>query len=675
MNGRASGRWSCALATAGIVFFFVATSASAQVFQLGRWDGALEAVTEFSRQNTKTTGQGSSRFDDLRAEELLTLRNTGGYFFDPRLATLTLGGTFGLDQERFSSDGTSESRSGTLWGYEAALDVLSESPYSLNVFANRNQTINNQVFGGRTELTQESEGARLYAKEIYIPSTLSFRRENLNNETRTGTVIARQDETRNVVTYQGNRGWENSEASLNYEFIDLSDHVFPDLGYHSHDGNLYYSLDFGPELNRRWDSRMRFFSRTGTTKLTTATVDEALRIDHTERLQSNYRYSFLWTETAGGATTTHIAAFDLRHRLYESLTTTFGLQTTIAMLPNGERDTYESRLDLAYQKRLPGDGRLNIGIGGGLQYTDNHFQTQESFVPQEAHTAATPFALPILLGNPFVDVTSIVVTKTAVGPLPAGCIPPPGPPTPLVAGRDYTVRTTGDTTEIDPLPCSGATPGINPGDTIAVDYRFAVPTSLVYTTDTWRANVSVDYRWIRPYLIVEGYDQNRVSGQDGRFLDDVRSETAGLELRSDGQRLRASILGEAQSYTSHRVAYDAVRSNQFLGFTILPELTLTVTASEAWFDYSLPRRRTQTLDGRATLSYVFGASLIADAFAELRYFKDTLAPTERTIESGVRVRWMFRKIEVDPTLELFDIHRGDTTTRDFRAMLHIIRRF
>ncbi len=629
----------------------------------------------FSRQDTNTTGQTGSRFEDLQIQEQLTLRNTGAYFFDPRLATLTLGGTFGLNQERLSFNGTSDTLNGTLWGYEASLNVLPESPYSLNVFANRSQAVNNQVFGGRTESIQQNEGVSLYAKGIYVPSSLSFLRQTLNNETTTGTVTAQQDQTSTAVTYQGNRGWENSEASLYYAFIDLTDHVFPNLSYQSNEGSLFYSLDFGPELNYRWDSRMRFFTRTGTTQLTTATVDELLHIDHSERLQTDYQYSLLSTETAGGATVTNIGTFALRHQLYESLTTTFGLQAIIESLPTGEENTYKSRLDFAYQKRLPGDGRLNVSLGGGLQYTDNHFQTQESFVPQETLTFATPFALPMLLKNPFVVQSSIVITKTAVGPLPAGCIAPPGPPTPLVLGRDYTLNTVGNLTEIVPILCSGVAPGINPGDTIAVDYRFVVPASLAYTTESWHANVSVDYHWIRPYLIVVGYDQNLVSGYDGRFLDDLRWYTVGVELRSDGKRAWATLLGEAQSYTTHQVAYDAVRSAQFIGFTILPDLTLTLSGDEAWFDYSKPRRQTQTFNGLFTMSYALGANLSATATAGIRYFQDTLSPTERSIEGHLQVQWIFRKIEVYPSLGVFDIRRGNTTTKDFQAMLHIIRRF
>jgi hypothetical protein len=653
----------------------LATPAVAQVFRLGSWEGALEGTVEYSRQKTKSGEQPGSRFEDLRTEERLSLRNSGAYIIDPRLATITLGGTFALDQEHLSFDSSSGTTNGTLLGYDAFLGILSEAPYSLNLFANRSQTINSQVFGGRTEVISENRGATVFARQIYVPSTLNFHQETTNEETRAGTTIARREETRNVVTYQGDRGWEDSETSLRYEFTDLSDHVFPNLSYQSHDGSLFYSLDFGPELNRRWDSRARFFTRTGIAELTTATLDETLRIDHTERLQTNYRYSLLHLETTGGATTSHTGAFDLRHRLYKSLTTTLGLDTSFATLPDGEKNTYRGRLDFAYRKTLPWEGLLSVGLGGRMQYDDNRFHAAESFVPQETLTAATPFALAIQLANPFVDTASIVVTKTAAGPLPVGCIAPPGPPTPLVLGRDYTLNTVGDLTEIVPVPCSGIIPGINPGDTIAVDYRFAVPSSLAFTTTTWHADISMDYRWIRPYFSHEQSNQHLVSGQDGRFLDDVRSDTVGTELRYDGQRLRASILGEARSYTSHRVAYGEVRSNQFVGFTILPELTLTVAADEAWFDYSLPQRRTQTLNGRATLSYVLNANLFVDLFLGMSHLKDSEVPTERDIEAGLRVRWTFRKLEIDPSFEFFDRRRGDTDTKDYRAMLHIIRRF
>lgn len=661
----------------GVTVLLGVAPAGAQMFRLGTWDGSLEGLTEFSRQDTKAADQ-RTRLQSIRSDDRLTIRNSGAYIYDPRLATFSLGGTFGLANEWLTTESGTRTREGTLLGYDAVASILPEQAYALNLFANRSESILSREFSGRSDLVSENRGATLFARRLYIPSTLSFRQELSQEESRIADVVAQRRDRRNIFTYEGQRGWTDSEMDVRYEFIDLSDEIFPQLSHRSHEGSLNYSLDFGSELNRRWDSRLRYFTRAGTETLgtlSTLSADELLRIDHTERFRTEYRYFLLRTDTTGGATTTHTGSVGLRHRLYESLTTTAGVDASRQILANGEKDTYRGRLDFAYTKRLPLEGRLNAGLGGGIQYEDDRFNATETFVPQETHVAATPVAFPIPLNNPFVIASSVVVTKTAVGPLPPGCFPPPGPPTPLVLGTDYTLRTVGDVTEIVPIPCVGATPGINPGDTIAVDYRFSAAPSRTFTTASWRADVSVDYRWIRPYFIHEQTDQTLLSGRDSQFLDDVRSDTLGIELRYDGQRVRAGVLGEARRYVSQRLTYDSLRSGQSVMFWILPELTLGFNADEARFDFEDPRRETQTVTGRTTLTYAFSARLFGEASGGIRWLKDSLLPTEQTTEASLRVRWLFRRVEVLPTLEFFDRERGETETKEYRATLRLIRRF
>ena len=128
MTRKALGGWCAGLMAAWSVFFF-GEAASGQAFRLGQWEGTLEGVVDYGRQTTKTDEQAGSHFDDFLTEERLTLRNVGAYILDPRLATLTLGGTFGLTQERFSLDGTPDFTTGTLWGYEGFLSLLPDASY------------------------------------------------------------------------------------------------------------------------------------------------------------------------------------------------------------------------------------------------------------------------------------------------------------------------------------------------------------------------------------------------------------------------------------------------------------------------------------------------------------------------------------------------------------------
>ncbi len=675
MSRRSETAWLAGIVAAAGSFFFFAPPASAQILTLGRWEGSLEGLTEFTRLDTKTEGAPGSRFDDFYTDERLTLRNLGAFVYDPRLLNFSLGGTFGLAQDWLVINGDQTSSDTTLIGYDALVNVLSEQPFSLSLFANRNQASLARELAGRSEILTENRGATIFARALYIPSTLTVRQVVQEEESRIENVVARRSDEQTIVRYEGQRGWVDNELGLLYEYVDDTDKVFPGLSFQSHEAQVNYGLDFGEELNRRWDSRVRYSSRTGLIESTYWSLDELLRIDHTERLQSSYRYSFLNTETPGGGTTTQTAVASLQHRLYESLRTTLTLDAVRQDLVDGEKDAYRGRLDFGYTKRLPLGGRLNVGVGGSLQYEDDRFKAAESLVSQETHTAASPFALPIDLDNPFVVTPSIVVVKTAFGPLPPGCFPPPGPPTPLVLGVDYTVRPAGDITEIVPIPCAGTTPGINPGDTIAVDYRFSVAPAITFTTAAWNGSVSVDYRWIRVFFSHEQYEQSLVSGRDSRFLDNQQSDGVGAELRYDGYRLRASLLGEARRLRSTRTRYDTLRASALTDVSLLAGLTLRLSADQVFTEFPDQNRETMSRAGRAALSYALGSRLLVDVSGGLRSLEDSQQPTEETTEARLLVRWFFRKVEVSPALEYFDRRRGGAESTEYRALVKTIRRF
>ncbi len=657
-----------------ILTIFFCQPAEAQVLRLGRWDGSLQNLTEFTRQDIKT-GTQRSRFDDVHSEESFTLRNSGAYVYDPRLLNFSLGGTFGLAQDWLTINRDQTFSDTTLIGYDAFVSVLAEQPLSLNLFANRDETSLTRELAGRSDLLTENRGGTIFLRRVYIPSSLTFRQEVLEEESRIADVIARRSEERNIVRYEGQRGWVDKELGLSYEYVDDTDKVFPKLSFQSHEAQANYSLDFGEELNRRWDSRLRYLTRTGLVESTNWFLDEALRIDHTERLRSDYRYTLVDIEAPGAETTTHTAIASLRHRLYESLITTGSADAVRQSLVGGEKDSYRGRLDFDHTKRLPLGGRLIVGLGGSLQYEDDSFKSTETSVPQESHTAGSPFALPIALSNPFVGTSSVVVTKIAVGPLLPGCIPPPGPPTPLVLGVDYTLRTAGDITEIVPIPCSGITPGINPGDTITVDYRFTVSPSLTFTTATWHGGVTVDYRWIRVFFSHEQSEQDLVSGRDGRFLDDTQSDAVGAELRYEGSRLRASVLGEARRYTSHRTRYDSLRGSALTDVSLLEGLTLRLSADQVVTEFPDQHRETTSRAGRVAVSYLLGPRLFIDLSGGIRTLEDSQQPTDEIQEARLLVRWFFRKLEVSPTLEYIDRQRGNTESTEYRALLKTIRRF
>jgi hypothetical protein len=651
-----------------------AAPASAQWLRLGTWDGSVEGLADYSRFDSRIRGERSTS-EVLRTEERLELRNIGAYILHPGLVNFSLGGTFGLFQEQLTFDGDTRSDDGRLVGYDLSANVLAEQPLALTLFANRNESIVTRELAGRSEILTETRGATLFARRLYIPSTFTFRQELHDEEVRVRDVVAERSEERRTFTYHGQRGWVDAEMELLYEFIDFQDRVFGDLSYRSHEAQLNHGLDFGAELNRHWDSRLRVTSRTGLIESTVWSADELLRIDHTPTLWSDYRYTFLRTDTSLGATTRQSGQARLQHQLYESLTTTGSVDAVRVDFPEGERDAYRVRGDAAYTKRLPLSGRLDVTLNGSVQYEDDRFRDTRVSIVQESHTAATPFALPIALNNRFVDVASVVVTRIAAGPLPAGCVAPPGPPTPLTPGIDFTLRTVNDTTEIVPIPCLGLTAGINPGDTILVDYTFTVSPSLTFTTTTWLASVNLDFNWVRLFYTHDEIRQDLLAGRDGQFLDEQVRDTVGAELRYDRPGARASVLGEATRFRSIRTSYDSLRGTALASVGLLQGLTLTMTADALMREYRDQRRETVTQTARAGLTYVANPTLFVDATAGIQRFEDTGQPTEELMDARLLVRWMFRKLEFNPTLEILRRERGDTLLTQQRALLRVIRRF
>lgn len=171
-----TGAWTsrrCVLGwVLGALTLCVAHPTSAQVrWGLGRWQGDGTLFLDWERQDDK---RSQTRYETILFQERLGLRNVGAFIFDPRFLTLNLGGSFGLSQEDGIAVTNNSLRVGNGTLYDYAFDglFLSDGPYPVTLFANRNQTTLTQGFGGRSEVTFESRGGHLRAARGQFPQGL-----------------------------------------------------------------------------------------------------------------------------------------------------------------------------------------------------------------------------------------------------------------------------------------------------------------------------------------------------------------------------------------------------------------------------------------------------------------------------------------------------------------------
>jgi hypothetical protein len=509
---------------------------------------------------------------------------------------------------------------------------------------------------------------------LYLPSSLSFRRERFKEDSNTPTSVVRTDERRDVVRYEGLRGWVNKQMVLRYELVDKTDSFRPWLDYQTRDANLSTSVESGPELNRHWRSWIRVVSREGFSTQDRLETSQSLHISHGPNLKTSYRYHLDEIERSGGTTTSQTATFSLNHQLYESLNTDITLHGLDQSFDQGQRDAYGGALRLRYTKLLPRSGRLNAWFATAKRREDDDFE--EAFVPQELHTFDPEFATPVTLDNANVVEGSVEVIKVANGPPVAGCPVFPAP-TPLVEGVDYQLRPVGSRTEIVPEPCSATSPGINPGDTIAVDYRFTrggEPVTFDTVINRWY--LDVDYGWIRPFVTMERTDQDIVSGTDSGFLTDRKTNTVGVELSGTWSRLLGNLLLETEEYDSDDQVFDEDRATAQLRYTFTPNLQLSVNGVLNSAQHSFPEaRESELVLLRAELTYGRNGNLFGSLFAALQDLEDTRVIDQRRTELGIEARWQLGKLDVNGTISVRDVERGASDTRDYRAMLHVKRRF
>ena len=645
---------------------------SLQDFHLGSWEGSLEAGYRIERERLHSSdGSADTDFNRRRTREQMGVRNQGFYFIDPRLVSASLGLTLGLVQDRESINGTRDSRTGKLIGYAFDASLFSEFPYNGRFYANRSDNILTQPFG-RSELAFQNRGVTVQLREDSplrdwgMPYfSASARAEQQETREKTTSVLGQtfqRDEQQNNVSLDGHKGYQTADLDLRYRFNALNDRYFPQANFQSQTVNLNYSVDFGALLNWRSDSRLFYYTRTGVTPFSLFNAEDNLRINHDDNLSTGYHYLLARSNTQVGTSTTQNGTLDVRYQPFGNLTTNGQMSALRQELPSGTRGTYVSGLAVQYRHSLPGNGTLNLRGGGRYQLDDNRLSASQISVADEAQAAPSSLGAGagFLLNQPFVIASSIVVVDTRGGAR-----------LPSTLGLDYEVVKEGNLTRIVPLPTSAA---IQAGDALAVSYTYEVDASIKFGTATSSASIGVDYRWI---AFSYGHDQSKqtlISGEDSRFLDSLRKDTAQLNLRGTWRILPSQASASYVRYEATRLAYTQWHYTGLVSYR--PSYSMIFGFNTDWTvtDFTLPLHRTDALSNQLTLDWYSGP-WSTTALIGRRVYKDSLQPTETISEARLKARLNYGKLDLASVFTASERIRGGFQTKNWALDFIAIRRF
>jgi hypothetical protein len=643
----------------------------------GTWEGSLELGVGYDSEKLHSSEPDqNASFSRRINRERLTIGNQNFFFVDPDLLTGSLSVTLEQVHFRESSNGTEDSRHARFIGYAFDTTLFGGLPYYGRLYANRNQVYLNQPFG-HTDLTFSNAGATLQLREDSPLRDMGFpffsasvRAEEQQINEKTTSVLgqtSQQNEHQGIVGVDAHKGFETADLDFHYLFNNVTDSTYPALNFQNQTGTLNYSVDFGPTLNNRSDSRLFFFSRTGASPIRLFNADESLRLDHQENLSTTYRYLFTRSEAPTGTTTTQAGTFDVYYEPYKHLTADGLLSVLRQNLPFGTSDTDAARLALQYQHGLPGDGTLTARAAGLYQMNNNQLRQAEINVTDESQAAPSPLGAGagFTLGNPFVIASSIVVVDMRGGAR-----------LPTAPGVDYEIIAEGNITRIVPLPTSAV---IRAGDPLVVSYIYQVNPSIKYNTTTQAYSLGLSFPWLIASLEHDQTNQTPVSGFDTRFLEDTRKDVAQATLQGTWKNL----WGEAgASYTRYNATFLAYTQEQYLALlSYRPSafFTASFTAVQTSTDFTLPAHRTEQSSAQLTLDwYALGggwSNWWTTALLGRRVYKDSLLPTETINEANLTARFNYGLLDLSAVLTASERSFSGQKTNNWSVLLTAIRRF
>jgi hypothetical protein len=382
---------------------------------------------------------------------------TAGWLYHPEVAAYTLRLSPEWQQTHDQPDPGSEQRGDSfLLGYGLDATLLALKPYTLDLYARRQNSTLTSSLAPRSDSETDAYGASLNLKYRALPTILSYA-HSVSDQTGFYDSDQDRDEFRLNMRHQ---------RATNYTRLDAS-HVTQDrtsLGSTTNTENLFANL-----VNNAWfkpDNQVSLASvlTYRESQINTSTVGglplaetddsgltlaETLNWRHRPNFSTNYNLQYSQDEYDTLSVHRTLASAGMSHSLYENLV------TTAAISGSGDsqgEDNLGGNLNFSYQRSIPG-GTIFANIAQDYRVTNRALGGVDVREFDESHVLTT--ADITLLDNENVVLDSVVVTSADGS-------------TVYRLGLDYTLQLIDISVRISRIPLGA----IADGETVLVDYAY-----------------------------------------------------------------------------------------------------------------------------------------------------------------------------------------------------------
>lgn len=660
-------------------------------FSPGDWSGSVEYLTGFSGDVSNSNGV-STQFKQHNNAYQLSLQNTGFSIMTPAWVTGAFGLTLGMGDNVSDGMGSQSRVDTSSVGYSLHLDFLNETPYGGSMFANKANSYTTQAFGRQETHTayrgvsmRLNEGSPLKDMGLpYLSANLRLEQQELDqlNTSALNDSVYQFTESRRSLVHDGHKGGVYSDLNWRYEVNDVHLALNPDGDNRNKSAGLDFSMDFGEQLNRRWESHINFSDRTGANALydvSTRAISESLQFNHFSNLSSAMSYQRTEVITNLDDSVNQSIDLHLQYQPYRNLSTSASVQRQLASA--SVVDSASLGAGYQYQHELPWEGRLQFSSSGsyGLTRSTNTGVTSGQGFEQNPFIF-DPLALlqEVTLAQRFVDTATIKVyaLKANAPLLPQALVACPGTTLPVGDPTcDYVVQVpmaNRTTLRINPFSTTFLGPA-SAVDTLMLTYTYNVPPTQTYDSLSSSSTLTLDYRWI-VFSLSHAQSRMALRGQgDSSFLQSSRSDRAQVQVNESWRGIQ--LAGGA----GYGVSSDSLltsRQTQAFGsasYRFSPETVMTLNTNWMRSKYQNPDRTSSTFSLRSSLSWRPTYDLTTTANVAMYKSSDSDQDSETVNEVNLNAQLHYGKIRLASSLGLNSRVRGSSELRSWRIDLSLVR--
>lgn len=434
-------------------------------FVIQRVHAVLEMMARYRTEERKSSGNPTSHDVETILRPSIQL-SADAYIIHPNFIELSLTGGLLLDDDNLKSDaiGLTEHTTSLDTNYDFRAFILGKSAVPVTLYSRRTQTNIDRLFGPTLDSTVTEHGAIVQFVNERAPTTIQyFHRDQEQTQAGGGLDLSVLQDSFSL--HSNILLAERQTLSIDYglDSIQQSGQNRGSEDFIRHDATALHVVNFGDAYRNSLRSRLRWYEQTGTSDYSRISLDESLRLRHSDTLSTRYDINYQ-TQSRSGSNQDFLSGnFNVRHQLFESLTTSANIGASTLDSDGFTSNEYYGDVTFDYVKRVP-YGQFTASASVSENVNENAARGTPLRIFDESRTFTDPS--PIILSRQNILPGSITVTDL----------------TGLIfydEGLDYTIQVFADRVELRRVIIGG----ILDGQTVLIDYTIGPePANSISTT-------------------------------------------------------------------------------------------------------------------------------------------------------------------------------------------------